>query len=80
MLTCFKPTYLSDKTINDYSRHSTNQYIKRITDRYYLERNKPQIKNPFDYEDEYKPRINMYSIFAFLSISTLAFFLYKRLK
>jgi len=80
MLTCFKPTYLFDKTINNYCRHSTNQSIKRITDRYNLERNKVEIKNPFNDEDEDKPRINIYSIFAFLSISTFAFFLYKRLK
>lgn len=80
MLTCFKRTYLFDKTINDYCRYSTDQSIKRITDRYNLERNKPQIKNSFNYEHEDKPRINIYSIFAFLSISTLAFFLYKRHK
>ncbi len=80
MLTCFKRTYLFDKTINDYCRHSTNQSIKRITDRYNLERNKVEIKNIFNDEDDYKPKISIYSIFAFLSISTLAFFLYKRLK
>ena len=79
MLTCFKTTYLFDKTINDYCRYSTDQSIKRISDKYNLERNKLQIKNPFNDEDEDKPRINIYSIFAFLSISTLAFFLYKRL-
>lgn len=80
MLTCFKRSYLFDKTINDYCIHSTDQSIKRITDKYNLERNKLQIKNPFNDEDKDKPIINIYSIFTFLSISTLAFFLYKRLK
>ena len=82
MLTCFKPTYLFNKTINDYCRHSTNESIKRITDRYNLERSKVNIKNIFndEHEDDDKPKINIYSILGFLSISTLAFFLYKRIK
>lgn len=80
MLTCFKAPYLFNKTMNDYCRHSTDESIKKITYRYNLERNNPKIKNPFDDEYEDKPKINIYSMFAFLSISTLAFFLYKRLK
>jgi len=82
MLTCFKQPYIFNKTISDYCRNSTNHSIKKITDKYNLERNKPQIKNPFneDYEDEYKPSINIYSIFAFLSISTIAMLIYNRVK
>jgi hypothetical protein len=82
MLTCYKPMYLFNKTINDYCRYSTNESIKKINDRYNLERNKAKIKNVFndEDEDEDKPGTNIYSIIAFLSISTLAFFLYKRIK
>jgi len=85
MLTCFKPMYLFNKKINEYCRDSTNKSIKRITDSYNLERNKVNFKDIFndDYEDE-KDKDNyttcILSIFAFLSISTLAFFLYKRIK
>jgi hypothetical protein len=82
MLSCYKGPYLFNKTINDYCKHSTNESIKRITDRYYLDRNKVKIKNVFndEHEDDDKPKINIYSILGFLSISTLAFFLYKRIK
>ena len=84
MLSCNKTPYLLNKTINDYCKYSTNESIKRIIDRYNLERNKPKIKNIFNNEhedeDKDKSRITIYSIFAFLSISTVAFFLYKRLK
>ena len=84
MLTCFKPMYLFNKKINEYCRDSTNKSIKRITDSYNLERNKVNFKDIFndEYEDEYdhKHKSYIYSIFAFLSISTLAFFLYKRNK
>jgi hypothetical protein len=80
MLTCFKATYLFDKTMNNYCKNSTNESIKKITDRYNLERSKSKIKNPFDDEDTDKPKIGIYSVLIFLSISTLTFFLYKRLK
>lgn len=80
MLTCYKTPYLLNKTINDYCKHSVNESIKRITDRYNLETNKVNIINPFDEEDDNKHRTNIYSILAFLSISTLVLFFYKRLK
>jgi hypothetical protein len=84
MLTCFKPSYLFNKTINDYCRHSTNESIKKITDRYNLERKKVQFKDIFNDEHEDKKDKDNHTtciyIFSLLSISTLAFFLYKRLK
>jgi hypothetical protein len=80
MLTCLKQPYLFNKNISDYCKNSTNESIKKITDKYYLERNRPTTINPFDDEDDYKPTVNIYSIFIFLSISTMAFFLYKRVK
>lgn len=80
MLTCFKQPYIFNKTISEYCRNSTNDSIKKITDKYNLERNTPNITNPFDDANDNKPKISMFSIFAFLSISTFAFFLYKRVK
>jgi hypothetical protein len=80
MLTCFKSSYLFNKIINDYCRNSTNESIKTITDKYNLERNKPKIKNPFIDEDNDKSKVGVFSILGFLTISTIVFFLYKRLK
>ena len=80
MLNCFTQRYLFNKTISDYSRNSTNESIKKITDKYNLERTRPIVINPFNQEDDKKPETNIYSILAFLSISTIAFFFYKRLK
>lgn len=79
MLTSFKLSYPFNKTISDYCRKSTNESIQKLTEKYNLERNKPKIKNPLDeYED--KPNFNFYGFLAFLSISTMTIFFYKRLK
>lgn len=80
MLTFFKANYLFNKTINDYCRNSTNESIKKITDRYNLERNKLKIRTPFGDEKIDNPKIGIGSILIFLSISTLTFFFYKRVK
>jgi hypothetical protein len=78
MLTCFNQPYLFNKTISDYCRNSTNKSIKKLFDKYDLERNKLIVINPFDEEDDNKPKINKYSILAFLSISTIVYIFYKR--
>jgi len=79
MLTCYKTNYLFNKNINNYCRNSTNVSIKKITDKYNLERNKPKIQNPFEDNDD-KPKVGIYSTLVFLSISTMVFFFYKRIK
>jgi hypothetical protein len=71
--------YLFNKTISDYCKNSTNESIKKITDKYNLERNNLDIINPLE-EDDNTPKISVYSILVFLSISTIAFFFYKRVK
>jgi len=80
MLTCFKPIYPINKTLSDYCKRTTNESIRKLTEKYSLERNNPKIKNPLVDEDDYKPKFNIYDFFAFHSISTIAFFFYKRLK
>lgn len=79
MLTCFKPSYPFNKTIGDYCRKSTNKSIQKFTEKYNLERNKPKFINPFN-EDENNPKFNIYAFLTFLSISTISFFFYKRVK
>ena len=79
MLTSFKLSYPFNKTMSDYCRKSTNESIQKLTEKYNLERTKPKIKNPLD-KDEDKLNFNFYGFLVFLSISTMAFFLNKRLK
>jgi|LakMenE18May11ns_1017448.scaffolds.fasta_scaffold9933032_5 hypothetical protein len=77
----FKKPFFVNKSLQDYCRKSTEESIKKISERYNLERNKPKINIPLDDENSSnKPEINYYGLFTFLSVTTLAIFLYKRLK
>lgn len=77
----FKKPFFVNKSLQDYCRKSTEESIKKISERYNLERNKPKINIPLDDENiSNKPEINYYGLFTFLSVTTLAIFLYKRLK
>jgi len=70
-----------NNTIYDYCKRSKQESVKKITEKYNLERNKPKINIPLDDENSSnKPEINYYGLFTFLSVTTLAIFLYKRLK
>lgn len=58
----------------------TNESIRKITEKYNLEKNKPTIKNPLALdEDDAKPSLNFYKFLLFLSISTITIYFYKRL-
>jgi hypothetical protein len=58
----------------------TNESIRKITEKYNLEKNKPTIKNPLAVdEDDAKPNLNFYNFLLFLSISTISIYFYKRL-
>jgi hypothetical protein len=80
MLTSFKPTYLFNKNISDYCRKSTNESIIKMTEKYTLERNKTKIQNPFCDKNNEKPKISIYNFCVIFTISTMAFFFYKRIK
>jgi hypothetical protein len=83
MLSCYEPRIhqLINKNLHDYCRKTTEESIKKITDKYNLERNKPKINNPLpENDDSGKPEFNFYGLLAFLSVSTIAFLIYKRLK
>lgn len=74
------PLYFN-KSLSEYCTKTTNESIKKITEKYNLERNKPKIKNPLEEEDDSKnPELNFYSFIIFLSISSITFYFYKRLK
>lgn len=86
MLTSFKPTYIFNKNINDYCKKFTNESIIKMTEKYTLERNKPKIHNPFHDKNNdnpnnpNNPNFSIYGFWAVLTISTMAFFFYKRIK
>lgn len=73
---------LFNKNLSDYCRKSTDESIKKFSEKYNLERNKPKIKNPLDDNGNGngKPEFNLYEFLIFLSISTMAIYLYRRLR
>ncbi len=76
MLNFTKTPLQFSKSLNYY----TNESIRKITEKYNLERNKPTIKNPLVVdEDDAKPNLNFYNFLLFLSISTITIYFYKRL-
>ena len=76
MLNFTKTPLQFSKSLNYY----TNESIRKITEKYNLEKNKPIIKNPLAVdEDDAKPNLNFYNFLLFLSISTITIYFYKRL-
>jgi hypothetical protein len=76
MLNFTKTPLQFSKSLNYY----TNESIRKITEKYNLERNKPIIKNPLAVdEDDAKPNLNFYNFLLFFSISTITIYFYKRL-
>ena len=76
MLNFTKTPLQFSKSLNYY----TNESIRKITEKYNLERNKPTINNPLVVdEDDAKPNLNFYNFLLFLSISTITIYFYKRL-
>jgi hypothetical protein len=83
MFNCFlrqKYPLTFNKTLSDYCKNSTNEYIRKLTERYNSEK-KPKIKLKLnDYYDDDNPQFNYYGFFLFLSIFTITVHIYKRLK
>ena len=80
MLTSFKPSYLFNKNINAYCKKITDESIIKMTEKYTLERNKPKIENPFYDKNNENPKFSIYGFWVIFTISTMAFFFYKRIK
>lgn len=73
--------FLANKNINENCFRITMNSIKRITDKYNLEKKEPKFKNPlFDDPKNDKPNINFYGVLAFISISSLIVLFYKKIK
>ncbi len=67
----------TNASIQDYCRKSTQLSIAKLTEKYNSERNKIKIKSGVDCNNNIE--INIKNILLFLSISSLSFYLYKRL-
>jgi hypothetical protein len=80
MLTSFNKSYLFNKNINAYCKKITDESIVKMTEKYTLERNKPKIENPFYDKNNENPKFSIYGFWVIFTISTMAFFFYKRIK
>ena len=79
-------TFLYDKSLLEYCMKSTQHSIKRIIEKKNLEKNninvKEIIKNKLedDHDNNKNPRLNFNFLLVFLSISSLGFYFYKKIK
>lgn len=80
MLYCYsqKIPIKTNKNLVEYCKSSTQQSVKKLIEKYNLERNIVKINNPLEDNNDNKPKIN-YIFLIFLSVSTMGYFLYKRL-
>jgi hypothetical protein len=75
-----RPIYFNKK-ISDYCTETTNESIKKLSEKCSLERNNLKIVNPLKkYDDFDKHEFKFYRFVMFLSSSCAIYFLYKRLK
>lgn len=70
----------SDKNLTDYCRKSTDETIRKLTEKYKLKRTEPKYENILDNIDNPNtPELNFSTLFIFLSISTIGLYFYRRL-
>lgn len=67
--------------LSEYCSKKINESIRKITEKYNLHKNIVKIKIPFKEDNENsEPEFNIYNFIIFLSISTITYILYKRIK
>lgn len=77
-----RPLYFN-KSLRDYCTNTTNESIRKLTEKYNSEKRTFKFKNILDNHDDEDPKIpefNFYTFLIFLSISSISFYFYKRLK
>jgi hypothetical protein len=82
MFSCLmkRPLYVNN-SLKDYCSKSTNESIRKLTDKYNLERNKQKLEILLDDDDRDEiPEFNFLNLLFFLSISSVTFYFYKKLK
>ena len=83
MLYSFKPVSMSSRILSNYCMNLTNHSIRKMTEKYNLERNELKIKNPFAKQDDDPNNNNndfFYGFLLLISISSYVFFFHKRIK
>ena len=78
-------TFLYDKSILEYCMKSTEDSIKRIIEKKNLEKKNATVKEILkikleDDDNNKNPRFNFNVLLVFLSISSLGFYFYKKIK
>ena len=80
---------LLNKKISDYCRNSTNESIRKLIERHNSEKEKPKFNFDINTSNENNndnnnknnhKEVSFINFIIFLSVSSIAFFLYKRIK
>jgi hypothetical protein len=82
MLNCFmkRPFYINND-LRDYCNKTANESIIKLTEKISLERKNSLYKTLiYDEDGDEIPNFNFLDFLIFLSISSITFYLYKRLK
>lgn len=75
-----KPLY-ANNGLRDYCNKTTNESIRKLTEKYYLERKNPQYKTLiYDEGGNETPNIGFLNFLLFISLSSITFYLYRRLQ
>lgn len=75
-----RPLYFN-KNLSDYCTKTTNESVRKLTEKYNLERRNTKFKNLVYNDDDSKiPEFNFYTLLIFFSIPSIGFYFYKRLK
>ena len=74
-----KPIYINS-SLHDYCRKSTEESIRKKTEKYNLERKNQMLNTTIiSNNDNNNPDFKIYTFLLFLSISSISFYFYKRL-
>ncbi len=74
-----KPLYVNNG-LREYCNKTTNESIRKLTEKYNLERKTKQHTTlTYDEDDSQRPNLAFFNFFIFLSITTATFYFYKRL-
>ncbi len=82
MLNCYmkKPLYFNIG-LRDYCNKTTNESIRKLTEKYNLERKNPQYtKLIYDEDGNQTPNFDFLNFLFFLSVSSITFYFYRRLQ
>ncbi len=75
-----KPLYVNNG-LRDVCTKSTNESIRKLTEKYNLERKPPQYKTLiYDNDGNETPNLVFFNFLIFLSITSATFYFYRRLQ